>query len=168
MDQKVKTAWPSALSVGTERKGEVGKIRKVFRKKKKNPTNVLISHCHLNYYKQWFCMGGNIIFLLTFKVLCWKSPYDKKDYKRKANLISYLCMGTPQKIWASKAVRHLRHLSWRKEQIGTWGFKGEESNSQEDEKSRCYIIRCFPCIHVSQIQKGISDNSSLPNTVPPI
>ena len=32
MDQKVKTAWPSALSVETERRGEDGKNRKVFRK----------------------------------------------------------------------------------------------------------------------------------------
>lgn len=29
--------------------------------------------------------------------------------------------------------------------LGTWGFKGEEDNSQGSKKNRCLVIRCLPC-----------------------
>ena len=32
-----------------------------------------------------------------------------------------------------------------KNEIGTWGFKGEEGDSQDDKKGRCGVMRCLPC-----------------------
>ena len=35
--------------------------------------------------------------------------------------------------------------SWAKEKgLGVWGFKEEENNSREDEKSKCLVNRCLP------------------------
>lgn len=70
MDQKVKTAWPSTLSVETERRGEVGKIRKVFRKQ-----NI----------KNYQCIS----FLLLFKLLQTVILYGRK-YSFPSNLLGSL------------------------------------------------------------------------------
>ena len=29
--------------------------------------------------------------------------------------------------------------------IGVWASKGQEGNSQEHKKSRCWVTRCLPC-----------------------
>ena len=35
--------------------------------------------------------------------------------------------------------------SWAQEKgIGIWVFKGEEENSQQDEKSKCLVNKCLP------------------------
>jgi len=36
------------------------------------------------------------------------------------------------------------HPELRK-RIEVWGFKGEEDNSQEDERSKCLGSKCLPC-----------------------
>lgn len=57
-------------------------------------------------------------------------------------------------------MRIICHPELRNE-IGSWGFKGEEDNSQGN-KSRCLVIRCLSC-HTDRAfrKKVISVNSSL-------
>ena len=59
--------------------------------------------------------------------------------------------GSPIKIWDPKAVRQMRlicHPKIRKA-IGAWSFKGEEDNSQENEKSRCLVTDVCPAMQGS-------------------
>ena len=49
-----------------------------------------------------------------------------------------------------------------KNEIGTWGFKGEESNSQDDKKSRCLVIRCLPCQPGRSFRRKLSLVIALP------
>ena len=64
------------------------------------------------------------------------------------NLISYVL--DPQGFETQEQAGWLRiicHAELRNG-VGVWGFKGEEGNSQENQKSRCLVIRCLPCFRI--------------------
>ena len=46
-------------------------------------------------------------------------------------------------------------------EIGPWGLKGEESNSQDNKKSRFMVIRFCPDIQRVHSDKVITGNSSV-------
>ena len=59
-----------------------------------------------------------------------------------------MCVQDPHKDMRLKGIQAIEAYmpSWVKEKgVRVWGFKGEEDNAQEDEKSKYLVNKCLPC-----------------------
>lgn len=81
----------------------------------------------------YHCWGGKVIFPLPSRFLAETSSWKHyKDMRPKATQAIETYMP-----------------SWVKERDGSLGLQGEESNSQEDEKSRCLVNKVCPAMQRS-------------------